>query len=166
MKRAVFTPHTRVFSLLRFDSLTCSTAWKTERHWMTYGFLGVGNDVILTQRKFDVICFTHTDLRSKQWYSDHVKLHWAAMLVTIILYGTVHWKLLHNIYPTNNLLFKMGVKDSIRCSYCADNDYIEHFFVLRVLAALAGVQGQRPGGGCREAKQPRTFFCCWHFMHF
>jgi len=40
----------------------------------------------------------------------------------------LHWKLLHNIYPTNILLFKMGVKDSIRCSYCADNDYIEHFF--------------------------------------
>ena len=40
----------------------------------------------------------------------------------------LHWKLLHNIYPTNIMLHKMGLRDSIRCSYCQENDFIEHFF--------------------------------------
>jgi hypothetical protein len=40
----------------------------------------------------------------------------------------LHWKILHNIYPTNILLFKMGVKDSMQCQYCNERDYIEHFF--------------------------------------
>ena len=40
----------------------------------------------------------------------------------------LHWKLLHNIYPTNILLHKMGIKNSIKCSFCNENDYIEHFF--------------------------------------
>ena len=41
----------------------------------------------------------------------------------------LHWKLLHNIYPTNILLCKMNVARSNRCSYCPDEvDFIEHFF--------------------------------------
>ena len=41
----------------------------------------------------------------------------------------LHWKILHNIYPTNILLSKMKVTDNNLCSYCAhDVDYIEHFF--------------------------------------
>ena len=40
----------------------------------------------------------------------------------------LHWKILHNIYPTNILLCKMKVKDSNKCSYCNDTDYLEHFF--------------------------------------
>ena len=40
----------------------------------------------------------------------------------------LHWKILHNIYPTNILLHKMGLRDNNRCSYCLNTDYIEHFF--------------------------------------
>jgi hypothetical protein len=40
----------------------------------------------------------------------------------------LHWKILHNIYPTNILLYKMGIKTSIRCETCGEDDYIEHFF--------------------------------------
>jgi len=41
----------------------------------------------------------------------------------------LHWKILHNIYPTNILLTKMGLKNSNVCSFCDDSiDFIEHFF--------------------------------------
>ena len=41
----------------------------------------------------------------------------------------VQWKGLHNIYPTNTLLWKMKVRDDQMCSYCNDVvDYTEHFF--------------------------------------
>lgn len=41
----------------------------------------------------------------------------------------LHWKILHNIYPTNILLNKMEIKENNKCSYCVDTvDYIEHFF--------------------------------------
>ena len=41
----------------------------------------------------------------------------------------LQWKILHSIYPTDILLSKMKVRDSNKCSYCADTvDVIEHLF--------------------------------------
>ena len=41
----------------------------------------------------------------------------------------LQWKLLHNIYPTSIMLFKMGRAISDKCPYCPGlTDYIEHFF--------------------------------------
>jgi exodeoxyribonuclease III len=40
----------------------------------------------------------------------------------------LQWKILHNIYPTNILLQKMGIKDNNLCETCGDIDYLEHFF--------------------------------------
>ena len=42
----------------------------------------------------------------------------------------LQWKILHNIYPTNILLTKIGLKDTETCTACTsgDKDYIEHFF--------------------------------------
>ena len=41
----------------------------------------------------------------------------------------LQWKILHNIYPTNILLLKMGLANNNRCSLCnTEIDYIEHFF--------------------------------------
>ncbi len=40
----------------------------------------------------------------------------------------LQWKILHNIYPTQILLMKMGVTDNNQCVYCNEIDYIEHFF--------------------------------------
>lgn len=42
----------------------------------------------------------------------------------------LHWKILHNIYPTNILLKKMGLTHTERCNACStgEKDYIEHFF--------------------------------------
>jgi len=41
----------------------------------------------------------------------------------------LHWKILHNIYPTNILLCKMKVRENNKCFYCNDIvDVVEHFF--------------------------------------
>lgn len=39
----------------------------------------------------------------------------------------LQWKIIHNIYPTNILLNKIGIRNSSNCS-CGEKDYIEHFF--------------------------------------
>ena len=42
----------------------------------------------------------------------------------------LQWKVLHNIYPTNILLHKMGIANSETCNAChsGEMDYKEHFF--------------------------------------
>ena len=40
----------------------------------------------------------------------------------------LHFKILHNIYPTNILLHKMKIKDSALCDHCKVHDFIEQFF--------------------------------------
>ena len=41
----------------------------------------------------------------------------------------LQWKILHNLYPTNILLQKMGEAQNNLCSLCQNEiDYIEHFF--------------------------------------
>ena len=42
----------------------------------------------------------------------------------------LHWKILHNIYPTSILQYKMGIANTNKCNVCAvdETDYIEHFF--------------------------------------
>jgi exonuclease III len=40
----------------------------------------------------------------------------------------LQWKILHNIFPTNILLHKMGIRGSRQCSFCNETDFIEHFF--------------------------------------
>ena len=41
----------------------------------------------------------------------------------------LHFKILHNIYPTNIILAKMKVKENNLCESCHVPDYLEHFFV-------------------------------------
>ena len=41
----------------------------------------------------------------------------------------LHWKIVNNIYPTNILLHKMRVRESVMCQYCSVPDYLEHFFI-------------------------------------
>ena len=40
----------------------------------------------------------------------------------------VQWKIVHNIYPTNILLNKMGIKSSEKCDFCDEVDVVEHMF--------------------------------------
>ena len=40
----------------------------------------------------------------------------------------LHFKFVHNIYPTNILLHKMGIANSNKCLWCPEVDYIEHAF--------------------------------------
>ena len=43
--------------------------------------------------------------------------------------NVLHFKILHNIYPTNILLHKMKIKENNLCETCLVTDYLEHFFV-------------------------------------
>ena len=40
----------------------------------------------------------------------------------------LHFKILHNIYPTNILLNKMKIKDTDKCEKCGERDVVEHTF--------------------------------------
>ena len=40
----------------------------------------------------------------------------------------LHFKFIHNIYPTNILLNKMGLVTANNCLWCSGVDYIEHAF--------------------------------------
>ena len=41
----------------------------------------------------------------------------------------IQWKILHNIFPTNILLSRMGLKKSENCEFCNQKDFVEHYFV-------------------------------------
>ena len=41
---------------------------------------------------------------------------------------SLNWKILHNIYPTKTMLYKMGKEVSNRCDVCNVIDHIDHFF--------------------------------------
>ena len=41
----------------------------------------------------------------------------------------LHFKICHNIYPTNILLNRMRITSSELCTFCKVPDYIEHFFI-------------------------------------
>ena len=41
----------------------------------------------------------------------------------------LHFKLLHNIYPSNILLNRMGIKKSENCDFCGEKDFVEHMFI-------------------------------------
>ena len=40
----------------------------------------------------------------------------------------IQWKILHNIFPTNVLLNRMGIKNSEKCDQCNETDHLEHYF--------------------------------------
>ena len=40
----------------------------------------------------------------------------------------LQWKIIHNIYPTRILLYKMGKATDSNCCFCMVRDFIEHFF--------------------------------------
>ena len=39
------------------------------------------------------------------------------------------WKIVHNIFPTNILLSKIGIKDTEKCEMCDVTEQIEHLFI-------------------------------------
>ena len=63
---------------------------------------------------------------------DITKLHWklANAVTKESRLKVLQWKILHNIYPTKILLYKIGKADSNKCDACDmdEIDFIEHFF--------------------------------------
>ena len=39
------------------------------------------------------------------------------------------FKLFHNIYPTNVILQKIGIKTTNKCDFCQDVDFVDHFLI-------------------------------------
>ena len=65
----------------------------------------------------------------RQYNIDIHAQHWATVnnLKEIKLRGLA-WRVLHNIYPTNILLYKMKLAPSQNCQFCGEIDFVEHFF--------------------------------------
>ena len=40
----------------------------------------------------------------------------------------LQWKILHNIFPTNIILKKIGIKQTENCEFCQERDTVEHTF--------------------------------------
>ena len=40
----------------------------------------------------------------------------------------LHFNIIHNTYPTNFLLKKMRIKESDKCDFCQEQDFLDHFF--------------------------------------
>ena len=40
----------------------------------------------------------------------------------------LHWKILHNVYPTNIHLYRMKLKDTEMCEWCESVDHTDHAF--------------------------------------
>ena len=40
----------------------------------------------------------------------------------------IQWKILHNVFPTNILLKRIGIKQSENCDFCNQRDFVEHYF--------------------------------------
>ena len=40
----------------------------------------------------------------------------------------IQWKIVHNIFPTNILLTRMGKEKSEKCEVCDEIDFVEHMF--------------------------------------
>ena len=41
----------------------------------------------------------------------------------------LHYKIIHNIYPCNALLYKMKIKQSSKCDDCPELEFLDHMFV-------------------------------------
>ena len=46
----------------------------------------------------------------------------------------LQWKILHNIYPTGSLLYKMKIRPTENCEFCGEYDSLSHFFANCLIA--------------------------------
>ena len=60
---------------------------------------------------------------------------WSNLFVGMKEIKLIHlqWKILHNIFPTNIILKKIGLRQSEICDFCDENDVVEHTDVFRAL---------------------------------
>ena len=70
------------------------------------------------------------DFWRRKFHSNCLENHWeiAVKCTREIRLIALHWKIMSNIYPTNILLKKMGIRNNSICETCKEEDYIEHFF--------------------------------------
>ena len=67
------------------------------------------------RRKFDIDISLYYDIAFKSTSETRLRM--------------LHFKIIHNIYPTGIMLQKMKIKENNICDTCQVIDYVEHFFV-------------------------------------
>ena len=67
------------------------------------------------RRKYDVDILKHFKIAVESTRESRLRL--------------LHYKILHNIFPSNILLHKMKIKNTDNCDYCGAVDYVEHMFI-------------------------------------
>ena len=67
------------------------------------------------KRKYDIDISNHFNIAKQTTQETRLKV--------------LHFKILHNIYPTKILLHKMKIKENNLCDTCQKTEYLEHFFV-------------------------------------
>ena len=92
-------------------------------------------NVLSLDRKlfYDIIRHPGTPLCASRWKRQYnveiATSHWAMVhSIKESKLKALTWKVLHNIYPTNILLFKMKLSNTQNCKYCGQMDFLEHFF--------------------------------------
>ena len=60
----------------------------------------------------------------------------------------LQWKILHRIYPTNTLLFKMKIKVSEECDFCNERDTIIHFFACCPVSKIVWHEAEKKISCC------------------
>ena len=106
------------FKVLRFSGFGPNNdIFRFRAIWLNFFFGNDDSDETFWERKFD------TKLHETTWGN-------VFKFVKEIKLQELQWKILHNIFPTNILLKRMGISQSEKCDYCGENDLIEHYFYL------------------------------------
>ena len=115
-------------SLPNFYANIIKTWFKTKQVYQTSEIRDVGNEIIWNNESIK-LNNNHWSRRFPQhifnwkqiWRASSKCTHEAKLI-------TLNWKIIHNIYPTKIMLYKMGKEPTNLCNTCNVIDYTEHFF--------------------------------------
>ena len=74
--------------------------------------------------------------RTEFLIEEHDPLVWqiAPSCTTEVKLIQLQWKILHNIYPTGSLLYKMKIRPTENCEFCGEYDSLSHFFANSLIS--------------------------------
>ena len=120
---AVRNAITKRYNTRHFSNLNLESSYKT-----SFGLLNNKQirHLISNNKKHTPKCIQLWRTRINIDISEHFNLVRLATKESRLL--TLHFKIVHSIYPTNILLHKMGIRPNNICNYCTEIDYLTHFF--------------------------------------
>ena len=130
-----YGPYPRSF----LDFITMSTPLKMImrngiiNHEFPFSFKGVFLGALGRKYFYSALHVTESpicnDIWSRKYRISLTSEHWNLIHeMKEVRLRALGWKILHNIYPTNILLFKMKLSENQNCKFCNELDYMEHFF--------------------------------------